>query len=186
MKIPNLLTIIRFALIPLIAAMMYSSSPAVVALSIAVFLFAVFTDWADGHIARKYDLKSAFGTFFDPLADKMLILTVFFIFSDLKIIPVWLALLVLFRELLVTGVRQVCSTPKKIVGANWMGKSKFAMQTLSVIFMQIVLYLKVSEVKNIVFSEAAAFYVVLAVTLVSLAYAFNFVWWYRKEIMNGI
>ncbi len=186
MKIPNMLTIIRFILIPLIGYMLYSSSPNIILISIGLFVFAVGTDWADGYIARNYNLKSVFGTFFDPIVDKMLILTIFFIFADIKIIPLWTALLILFREFFVTGIRQVCSTKKKVVGANWMGKSKFMLQTVGVVFLQIVLYFKLIGRTNIIFNEAMGFYFIMIVVVVSLAFASNFLYWHRKKLLTGI
>lgn len=186
MKTPNVLTLIRFLLIPLIALLLYSANANLVLFSIAVFLFAVFTDWADGYIARNFNLKSKFGTFFDPIVDKMLILTMFFVFVDLKLIPLWMVLLILFRELVVTGIRQVCSSGKKIVGANWMGKTKFSLQTLAIVYLQVFLYFKVLNKPNILFNETFAFYFILAVVAVSLAFALNFLYWHRKEILSGI
>lgn len=186
MRIPNILTIIRAIIIPVVAVMIYSSSPNIILASVAVFLLAVLTDWADGYIARNYNMKSVFGTFFDPLVDKMLILTMFFAFSNLGLIPLWMSLLVLFRELLVTGVRQVCSTEKKVVGANWMGKSKFLLQTVSVVYLQLVLYFKIIGADIIIFRQIVAFYFVLFVVIVSLAFAINFVYWHRKKILSDL
>jgi CDP-diacylglycerol--glycerol-3-phosphate 3-phosphatidyltransferase len=191
MKIPNLLTIIRFLLIPVISVLLYSNNPHYVLATIPLFIFSIITDYADGEIARKFKQKSTFGTFFDPLVDKMLILTVMFIFSDLKLIPVWLVLLILFRELLVTGIRQVCSKPKKVVGANWMGKSKFSLQAILVCYIMFVLYFEKAginiSINNIfLFTRPIAFYFALLVTVVSIAFAFNFLYWHRKEIMSDL
>jgi CDP-diacylglycerol--glycerol-3-phosphate 3-phosphatidyltransferase len=186
MKITNVLTLSRFFLIFIIAFLLYAGSPAALLWSIGLFLLAAFTDWADGYIARKYDKKTVFGTFFDPLADKMLILTALFIFVDLGLLPLWMILLVMFREFLVTGVRQVCSTPKKIVGANWMGKSKFIVQLVVVVYLQIVLYLQSAGQSLIGFNPTVGYYLTLAMVLLSLGYAANFLWWHRQEILSGI
>jgi CDP-diacylglycerol--glycerol-3-phosphate 3-phosphatidyltransferase len=186
MKVPNMLTLIRFLLIPLVALMLYSNDPNLVLISIGIFIFAIITDWADGYIARNFNLKSKFGTFFDPIVDKMLILTMFFIFSDLKLIPLWMILLILFREFLVTGIRQVCSTGTKIVGANWMGKTKFSLQAIAIVYLQLFLYFRLHRASNVLFNETAAFYFVLVVVIVSLAFALNFLYWHRKEILEGI
>ncbi|MCH8003267.1 MAG: CDP-diacylglycerol--glycerol-3-phosphate 3-phosphatidyltransferase [Nanoarchaeota archaeon] len=186
MKIPNLLTLIRFFLIPTIAFLLYSDNPNYILLSTIFFIIASLTDWADGFIARHHNQKSAFGTFFDPLIDKMLILTMFFIFVDLDLIPLWMALLILFRELLVTGIRQFCSTPKKVVGANWMGKSKLFMQTIVVLYIQIFLYLTYSDKIIFLFNNTLVFYLTLIMTIISLGYALNFLLWHRKEILSNI
>tara|TARA_Y100000310_G_scaffold341787_1_gene442109 strand:- start:10532 stop:11092 length:561 start_codon:yes stop_codon:yes gene_type:complete len=186
MKIPNILTISRFLLVPVIAFLLYSKNPNHILISILLFLVAVITDWADGFIAREKNQKSVFGTLFDPLIDKMLILTIFFIFVDLGLIPLWMVLLILFRELLVSGIRQICSSVKKVVGANWMGKSKFIMQTVLVLYIQIFLYFTYSDKSVLFFNKTLVYYSSLAVTIISLAFALNFLFWYRGEILSKI
>jgi len=186
MKITNALTILRFFLIFVIAAMLYSTGPNIILASILVFIFAMWTDWADGWIARRFNKQTVFGTFFDPLVDKILILSIFFIFVDLKIIPLWMILVVMFREFLVTGVRQVASKPKKIVGANWMGKTKFMIQSLNIIYLQAVLYFISTGTESTLFTITGAYYFTLLMTIISLAFAFNFVYWHRTEVLEGI
>lgn len=186
MKTPNILTISRFLLIPIIAFLLYSKNPNYILMSILLFLVAAITDWADGFIAREKNQKSVFGTLFDPLIDKMLILTIFFIFVDLDLIPLWMVLLILFRELLVSGIRQVCSTIKKVVGSNWMGKSKFIMQTVLVFYIQIFLYLMYSGKSILFFNKTLIYYSTFAVTIISLAFALNFLFWYKEEILSKI
>lgn len=186
MKIPNMLTLIRFFLIPILGLLLYSTNPAYILMSLIIFSIAVFTDWADGFIAKHNDQKSTFGTFFDPLIDKMLILTIFFIFADLNLIPLWMVLLILFRELLVTGIRQFCSTTQKVVGANWMGKSKFVMQTFVIFYTQLALYLKYSNKTVPFFNENLVYHFTLAMLALSLAYALNFLYWHRKEILSSM
>ncbi|MFC1723888.1 CDP-diacylglycerol--glycerol-3-phosphate 3-phosphatidyltransferase [Nanoarchaeota archaeon] len=187
MKLPNVLTFIRFVLIPVIIWLLYTTKPTNILLSMFFLVIAFVTDVADGYIAKNWKgQKSVFGTFFDPLVDKMLMLGLYFTFVDLDIIPLWLVLLVLARELIVTGVRQVCSKPKKIVGANWMGKSKFGMQVLNIVHLHLVLYFGLKGVQSLFFSVQVAFWVTFFVTLVSLVYAGNFLRWYRKEILSDI
>ncbi len=186
MKIPNLLTLIRFFLIPTIGFLLYSNNPVYILISIILFAIAVLTDWADGFIARSNNQRSVFGTFFDPLIDKMLILTIFFIFVDLDLIPLWIVLLILFRELTVSGIRHVYSTPKKVIGANWMGKSKFIMQAVVIFYTQIFLYLTYSNKVLPFFNKTLVYYFTLIMVVISLAYALNFVFWHRKEILSKI
>jgi len=186
MKIPNILTFLRLALIPIIAVFLYSNNRFLIIASILLFILSVSTDFADGFIARKYNQISVFGTFLDPLVDKMFILTILFILTDLKIIPLWMVLLILFRELLVTGVRQICSKAGKVVGANWMGKTKFVMQTLLILYLQFVLYFSLTNKNNILFNTNIAYYMTLTVTIISLAFAFCFLYLHRKIILSEI
>lgn len=186
MKLPNIFTLIRFLLIPAIAYILYLDNSNLIILSILLFLFAIWTDWIDGYIARKYKQQTMFGTFMDPLVDKTLILTVLFIFADLALIPLWIVLILLFREFLVTGVRQVCSSSGKVVGANWMGKSKFIIQALSVVYLQFLLYFQTKNSINIIFNQTVGYYFILGLTIISMAFALIFVWWHRKTILSEI
>ncbi len=186
MKLPNIFTLIRLLLIPAIAVLLYLGNSTMIVLSILLFLIAITTDWADGYIARKYKQQTTFGTFMDPLVDKTLILTILLIFSDLALIPLWMVILLIFREFLVTGVRQVCSSNGKVVGANWMGKSKFILQTVSVVYLQLLLYFQIKNSTNIIFNHTVGYYFILALAVVSLTFAFVFLWWHRETILAEI
>ncbi|MFC1769340.1 CDP-diacylglycerol--glycerol-3-phosphate 3-phosphatidyltransferase [Nanoarchaeota archaeon] len=187
MKIPNIITLSRLLFIPLILLTLYSNEPRYLILSIFFFLIAIATDSIDGYIARKFkNQKSKFGTFLDPLVDKMLILSMFFAFSDLGLIPLWLPLIFLFRELLVTCVRQVCSGEKKVVGANWMGKSKFAMQAIVIIYTQFFLLFESLNIITGFLTQSIVFYITLIITTISIVYAINFIWWYKDELLSDL
>ena len=183
MKITNLLTIVRLLLIPFIIALLYSSSTSFLILALALFLIASFTDWLDGYIARNYNLITTFGTFIDPIADKILILGIFFAFSDLNLVPLWMVLLVLFRELLVSGVRQVSSMKGKIIGANWMGKTKASLQILFILLAQIYLILK-SINYPLAYWPKFLYLFFLGITLLALLFAFVFVYWNRDLLLK--
>ena len=186
MKFPNIITFIRFLLIPLIALSIYSRRPFFILLGIVLFIIATASDYLDGLIARKTRFISTFGTFFDPIVDKMMVLTMFFIFADLRLIPIWIPLILLFRELLVSFVRQACSTPAKVVGANWMGRSKFVMQAGVILYAQIFLYLDRSDILVPFFNKTAVFYASLIMVIISFIYLSNFIYWHRKELVSDI
>lgn len=186
MKFANIITILRLMLVPLIALLIYSKNPFYILLSIILFVLATISDWLDGFIARATKTMSNFGTFFDPIVDKIMILTIFFIFADLKLIPLWIPILLLFRELLVSYIRQYSSTDSKIVGANWMGKSKFIMQTLIILYTQIYLYLYYSGTSIYFFNRITIFYSSLIVAVISLVYLGNFIYWHRTRILKDV
>ena len=116
----------------------------------------------------------------------MLILSLLFVLVDLNFLPLWMILLVLFRELLVTGIRQVCSKPTQIVGANWMGKTKFLIQAGVILYFQIFLYLFYSGKSLFVFQPLVGYYLALIMVILSLIFGLNFLYWHRKEIFSGI
>ncbi len=133
--IPNAITCIRLTLIPLILHLSYASRPGGILAAAALFALAALSDWVDGMLARRLNTSTGVGVIFDPLADKVLVLAVLFAFADLDLVPLWLVLLNMFREFLVSAVRYAASRGGQTVGANWMGKTKFVMQ---VVFIEIV------------------------------------------------
>jgi CDP-diacylglycerol---glycerol-3-phosphate 3-phosphatidyltransferase len=184
-KVPNYLTVLRLLLVPIIIALSYTTNKYYLSAALILFVVATFTDWADGFLARRYNLITTFGTFFDPMVDKILILGIYFLFVDLGLLPLWMVLLLLFREFFVSGIRQVCSEKKMIVGANWMGKSKFTMQVIIILFVQLHLIVN-SAGYAIPFGEQIIYYAALIMTLISLGYAINFMLWNRKVLFKDL
>ncbi len=183
MKLTNLLTLLRLLLVPVIFFLINSKETSLLLLSLLVFLFAVFTDWFDGFIARTYNLITAFGTVFDPLTDKMLILSIFFAFSSIGLIPIWMVLLLLFRELLVSGIRQLGSVSGKIIGANWMGKAKASLQMGIIVFVQCYLILK-SIGYLIPYGLDILYFSTLFMVILSLIFAAVFLVWNRSLVLK--
>lgn len=141
MNVPNILSIVRMALVPFfVAAALYIPNDVWKCIvTAALFGIASFTDLLDGKIARKYNLVTDFGKFLDPLADK------FMVFSALAVILVsplyegiasafvWVAVLVMLRELGVTSLRLVVATKKVVVAASFFGKAKTCTQIAGVL-----------------------------------------------------
>lgn len=132
MTIPNLLTLLRLALTPVVAVLAYSASIPGRFAALGIFLFAMATDVADGVIAKRPGQSSLLGLYLDPVVDKVLLLTMFFVLADLALCPLWMAILMMVRELLVGGLRAAAATQGQVVGANLMGKTKAVMQTLCI------------------------------------------------------
>ncbi len=98
MNLPNALTIIRILLIPLF---LYKVIQGEILFAIVVYLTAAFTDVLDGFIARTWNLQTKLGTYLDPLADKLLIATSYVTLAVLHLIPLWLAIAVLSRDIII-------------------------------------------------------------------------------------
>ena len=141
MNLPNKLTLARIVLVPVFMAFAAlggygtpSHNSPMYLLAGIVFAVASFTDYLDGHLARKHHLVTDFGKFADPLADKMLTTAAFlYMMMDGVCHPVVLAV-VLFREFAVAGVRMVAAASGKVIAANMWGKVKTVLQMLSIIF----------------------------------------------------
>ena len=139
MNIANKLTVARLISVPIFMAVMLlpeSIIPFRLACAIGAFLFiaASITDSLDGHLARKHQLITDFGKFFDPLADKFMVigalLVILYRFGELRFYVLILTVTVVFRELAVTSVRLVASTSKDalVIPANMLGKIKTVFQ----------------------------------------------------------
>ena len=131
-NLPNILTITRIVMIPgFVAALMlghyYTAG--------VIFIIASLTDAADGYIARKYDLTSNFGKLMDPLADKVLVFSAFVCLVELGHIPGWMVIVMLARELLITGLRSVAVSGGIVIAAGFSGKLKTVFQMLAIIAM---------------------------------------------------
>jgi len=105
MTLPNQLTILRIILTPVFLYLFLSNSPINIQISLVVFFIAALTDWYDGWLARKYNYISDWGKFWDPLADKILTSTAFIGFVLVGLLPLWMVLLIIFRDLVVTLLR---------------------------------------------------------------------------------
>lgn len=92
------------------------------------FVVAAITDFFDGYLARKYDLVTNFGKLIDPLADKILVGAAFIYLAAVGICPFWAAILIIFREFLVTGLRQLAVAQGQVIAADKLGKWKTAAQ----------------------------------------------------------
>ncbi|MDD7675951.1 MAG: CDP-diacylglycerol--glycerol-3-phosphate 3-phosphatidyltransferase [Eubacteriales bacterium] len=142
MNLPNKLTVIRMCMVPVVIALIMLAGiiPPALAylLAAAVFSLASLTDMLDGRIARKYNLITDFGRFLDPLADKFMVigtmLCLLYKMDAIRPYFFWAVLLVVFRELMVTGLRLVVvSSSGKVIAANKLGKIKTVTQMVCVV-----------------------------------------------------
>ena len=120
------ITILRVLLIPVVIVLMYLDFEWHMYCALAVFVIASASDFVDGYIARHCNQVSNFGKFLDPLADKLLVISVMLVFVDTGLFPAWVAIIVVARELAVTGLRLVAVEGGKVIAAAWSGKIKTA------------------------------------------------------------
>ena len=133
MNLPNKLTMLRILLVPVF--MVLAANRWMLAAGI-VFAAASFTDFLDGHLARKWNMVTDFGKFADPLADKLLTTTAFvYMIVDGVCSPV-VVVVILAREFAVSGLRMIAAGAPggKVIAANMWGKVKTVLQMLSIIF----------------------------------------------------
>ena len=150
MNLPNRLTVMRIIMIPviiLIAIFPYSqfgieipmlqfgfvTLSAVNIVMLVLFCVASFTDFLDGYLERKNNLVTTFGKFADPIADKLLVTTMYILFAAQGTIPVVPVLIMVARDTIVDGIRMIASSNGVVMAAGYLGKLKTVVQMLSII-----------------------------------------------------
>lgn len=125
--LPNLLTLSRLLSLPAIIAMHRAGHPVAAG---AVFIVAMLTDCVDGWLARRLGQQSRLGLYLDPVVDKVMVLVLFYELARAGRIGWAVAHLFLVRELLHNAIRSVAASRGRVIGANWMGKTKASLQTV--------------------------------------------------------
>ena len=138
MNLPNKLSIARVICIPAIVILLYLQDPACRIAAGILFIIACLTDFLDGQIARKQNLVTDFGKFIDPVADKLLVLTTLIMLIHREMMPAWVVIIVLCRELSVDGLRMVAVTQGKVIAAGPLGKWKTTCQMVLISLMLIL------------------------------------------------
>ena len=140
MNLPNKITIARILLVPIMMLMPYIGItaktsfglPIVNIIILIIFLVASFTDYLDGHIARKRNIVTNFGKFLDPIADKLLVLAALVMLVEARIIPGWIPIIIAAREFMVSAIRMLVATEGKVIAASKLGKIKTVTQMVAI------------------------------------------------------
>jgi len=103
-------------------------------LALGIFAAASLTDYFDGLIARKRKEVSNFGKLMDPIADKILVLSAFLAFVEMKLIPAWMVVIIIARELVITGIRLLLAAKGRVTAAEAAGKQKTVSQIFAIFF----------------------------------------------------
>jgi CDP-diacylglycerol--glycerol-3-phosphate 3-phosphatidyltransferase len=132
---PNLLTLVRIATVPILVVLLLFPGPAASAGAATVFFAGTITDFLDGYIARNYGSGSTIGKFLDPLADKLMVTAALIMLAGIPRvprIPAWIVVVLVSREILITGLRAVAAAEGRIIGAEELGKYKMVLQAMAV------------------------------------------------------
>ena len=132
-NIPNLITLFRIAAIPFVVLFLFFPGPLASFLAALFFGAASLTDLLDGYIARQQNSETAVGKLLDPLADKLLINSAFIMLIPLDRVPAWVVVLIVGREVAVTGLRGIASLEGLAIAASRWGKAKMVFQTIALI-----------------------------------------------------
>jgi CDP-diacylglycerol--glycerol-3-phosphate 3-phosphatidyltransferase len=128
-NIPNFLTGFRVFSIPVIVLFLTSPGPLPSFLAALIFTIAAITDLLDGYFARLHKRETAVGKLLDPMADKLLILSGMIMLIPLERIPAWMVVLIIGREVAITGLRGIASAEGVVIAASRWGKGKMVFQS---------------------------------------------------------
>jgi CDP-diacylglycerol--glycerol-3-phosphate 3-phosphatidyltransferase len=132
-NIPNILTLMRIAAIPILAVILLSPSREAGFWAAAIFALASITDWLDGYLARRMGIVTVFGKFLDPIADKLIVMAALIMILPFGRVPAWMVLLILGREIIITGLRGIASSEGIVIAASDLGKFKTIFQLVAII-----------------------------------------------------
>ena len=164
MNLPNKLTMFRVFIIPFFVIFMLVNVTGEYDkyIAVAIFIIASLTDMLDGKIARKYNLVTNFGKFMDPLADKLLVCSALICLIGDKL-QAWIVIVIISRELIISGFRTIAADNGVVIAASWWGKYKTTSQMLMIIIMIVNLNYSWYGILEYVF-----IYLSLVLTIISL------------------
>lgn len=142
MSFPTQLTVLRILLVPVFYVLFAVVEPAEVFWAGLVFLIAALSDWYDGYIARRFNSVTALGAFLDPLADKLLTSTALVAFATIDLIPMWMVIIVVARDIYLTLFRIIADNMRKPVKTSSAAKIKTFLQMAFIGYVLIALILR--------------------------------------------
>ena len=142
LTIPNQLTALRILLVPVFVVLLLQGDPWLKLFGVIVFVVASLTDIYDGYHARKYGVETRLGAFLDPLADKLLITAAFFLYYWMGYLALWMVLLVVVRDVVVTALRVYAEYKNKPVVTSVEAKYKTVVQNVFVYVVMLLMLMK--------------------------------------------
>ena len=131
-NVPNVLTMLRIVAVPVLVVALLDETPDGDVIAAIVFALAALSDGLDGYIARRRKQVTNFGKLMDPLADKLLVIAALISLVSLDRLAAWIAMVIIARELAVTGLRSVAAERGVVIAASWLGKLKTALQVAAI------------------------------------------------------
>jgi CDP-diacylglycerol---glycerol-3-phosphate 3-phosphatidyltransferase len=132
LNVPNSITFFRVVLVPVLMAFLLVDVPYGDVFALAVFVIAAASDSLDGYLARRFRQTTVIGAFLDPLADKLIVTAALVSLVELGELSAWVAMVVIGRELAVTGLRMIAAVQGTVIAASRWGKVKTASQMLAI------------------------------------------------------
>jgi len=188
--IPNLLTSTRILLVPVFLYCLFAEFSHGKLLALIIFISAAITDAYDGKIARKHNIITKFGIFFDPLADKFLVLSAFYAFMFLPVlsttVKLWMIILISFRDILVTFLRMIMEFNGITMITSKFGKIKTMLQMITINLILIFLILKSYSVatSSLLYYRQSLYILMVITTLITFYTGLHYMYHNYKTLGN--
>lgn len=184
-SVPNIISYFRILVAPFFLFFFISDNSTLVLISIYLFLLGALSDYLDGWYARKFNQSSKWGIFIDPLADKVLNSTAFLAFVFIDIIPFWMVLIIILRDLFMTFLRLFADSHKLPIRTKKIAKAKTVMQFVLIIYIIGVFFFSIiqndSELLNLVTSRYI-YYSMLFLTIFTVWTVFDYIYDNKKVV----
>ncbi len=179
LNLPNFLTLVRILLIPVFVVVFLAPTPDRSLLAAVIFTVAAVTDLLDGYIARRTGQVTKLGKLLDPLADKLLVLSALILLVNIDRVSAVVALLIIARELAVTGIRAIAAGERLIIAAEVTGKYKMALQVIAIVLL-ILEGTGLAELGNLHLAGTGTLYLSLVLGYISGG---QYVWSFWKQVV---
>jgi CDP-diacylglycerol---glycerol-3-phosphate 3-phosphatidyltransferase len=192
MVLPNQLTVLRIILTPFFFFMFLSDDILYKQISLGIFIVAALTDWYDGWLARKYNYITNWGKFWDPLADKILTSAAFLAFVFIDVIPLWMVVLIILRDFVITGLRAYADYKGIVFHTSRYAKWKTFIQMTFLYYLLIVhaglvtpqIYNSNKEWFAVLLNETFIYLTMLFITIITVHSGFTYFYRNRTLIRN--
>jgi len=176
MVLPNQLTVLRIILTPIFLYFFLSEDPLFIQISLGIYIIAALTDWYDGWLARKFNYITEWGKFWDPLADKILTSVVFIGFVIVNLLPLWMVILIIFRDLSVTLLRVYADSRGYSFRTTYYAKWKTMLQMIFLYYLLILyvaknsseLYSRYQNIIDILLNNDLIYFTMLLITIITV------------------
>jgi len=192
MVLPNQLTVLRIILTPVFLILFLANDPLLKQISLAIYIIAALTDWYDGWLARKFNYITAWGKFWDPLADKILTSGAFLGFVFLNIVPLWMVLIIIFRDFVITGLRVYADYKGHSFPTSYYAKWKTFIQMAFLYYLMIVyvgintiqIYQGHEKIFNMLMDQNFVYFTMLFITAITFHSGVTYLYKNRHLIIS--
>jgi len=191
-NLPNIISLTRVILAPLFIYLMLTNDVGYMILACFLYLVAAITDYVDGWYARKFGLITKWGQFFDPLADKILTTSAFIVFYIFDIMPLWMIIVIVFRDAITTMLRIITWKRKKMINTSFSAKLKTSVQMIFIASILVLIFIKLTgvfdispETVDLIIYSKWGYYIMLFLTILTIWTLIDYIY-SNKSLLNVI